>query len=230
MVGIGRHGRIVGVGGALLLAVVVLTGCLDPTTGRPPARSASVPAYRSSTSSVTAADLGASWRSGCPVAPAALRRVRVDYWGYDGARHRGDLIVRSDVAPTVAAAFGKLYAGRFQIRRIHPITQYGASDDASMAANNTSAFNCRKVTGGSGWSEHAYGTAIDLNPVQNPYVLSDGTVLPASGKPWTDRSLRVAGMVTPNSVSRTAFAAVGWYWGGDWVHTKDYQHLSLRDR
>lgn len=156
--------------------------------------------------------------------------MRVDYWGYDGARHRGDLIVRSDVASTVAGVFGKLYAGRFQIRRIHPVTQYGSSDESSMEANNTSAFNCRAVTGGGGWSEHAYGTAIDINPVQNPYVTASGTVLPRSGRPWTDRTLREPGMITPNSVSRTAFAAVGWYWGGDWTNPKDFQHLSLRDR
>lgn len=214
---------------AAALAVVALAGC-DPTTGRPPAVGGPAPPYRSYVTTVTTADLGTSWRPGCPVGAAGLRRVRVDYWGYDGAAHRGDLIVRSDVAAVVAGLFGQLYEGRFQIRRIHPVTRYGSDDDASMEANNTSSFNCRPVTGGTGWSEHAYGTAIDINPVQNPYVTAGGTVLPPSGRPWADRDLRDPGMVHRDGVVRRAFASAGWYWGGDWTNPKDYQHLSLRDR
>ncbi len=215
---------------AAVTAASVAASCLDPTTGTPPPRDAAVAAYRSTISSVTAEDLGSSWRPGCPVSPADLRRVRVDYWGYDGGRHRGDLIVHEDVAGDLASVFGELYAARFQIRRIHPITHYGSDDDASMEANNTSAFNCRRVTGGSGWSEHAYGTAIDINPIQNPYVTSSGTVLPEAGRPWADRSLRVPGMIHRNGVVRSSFAAIGWEWGGDWTNPKDYQHLSRTGR
>ena len=216
----------------LLLALVslALAGCLDPTTGTPPARGASVPAYRGTISTVTAADLGSSWRSGCPVGPAQLRRVRVDYWGYDGKVHRGDLIIRSTEAQHVADAFGELYAARFQVARIHPVQRYGSDDDESMAANNTSAFNCRAVTGGTRWSEHSYGTAIDINPIQNPYVTSSGTVLPPAGKPYADRSVKVPGMIHRKGIVRAAFAAIGWEWGGDWTDPKDYQHLSLNDR
>lgn len=215
----------------LLLVVVVgaLVAC-DPTTGTPPDRGAPAPAYRSSVATVTAADLGASWRPGCPVGPADLRRVRVDYWGYDGERHRGDLIVHRNVAADVAGAFRELYDARFQVRRIHPVTRYGADDDASMEANNTSAFNCRAVTGGSRWSEHAYGWAIDINPIQNPYVTSSGTVLPEGGRIWADRSLRVPGMVHANGVVVRAFGDIGWSWGGTWRSPKDYQHLSLTGR
>ena len=162
--------------------------------------------------------------------PSDLRRVRVDYWGYDGEVHRGDLIIRSTEAERVAGAFGQLYASRFQVQRIHPVQRYGSDDDASMAANNTSAFNCRAVTGGSGWSEHASGTAIDINPVQNPYVTRSGTVLPPAGRPYVDRSLKVTGTINRNGVVRAAFAAIGWEWGGDWSTTKDYQHLSLSGR
>lgn len=217
-----------------LVALVVplaLAGCLDPTSGQPPARGAAgVPAYRSSVDTVSAADLGSSWRSGCPVGPGQLRRVRVDYWGYDGAAHRGDLIVAASVASKVADAFGDLYAARFQVRRIHPVQRYGSNDDASMAANNTSAFNCRPITGGTGWSEHAYGTAIDLNPIQNPYVTRSGTVLPPEGRPWADRGARVPGMIHEGGPVHTAFASIGWEWGGSWTNPKDYQHLSLSGR
>ena len=211
--------------------VIGLAGCLDPGTGKPPARGAAgVPAYRSSIDTVTAADLGSSWRSGCPVAPSDLRRVRVTYWGFDGQVHTGDLIIRSTEAGHVASAMKALYDARFQIQRIHPVQRYGSSDDESMAANNTSAFNCRRVTGGSSWSQHSYGTAIDINPVQNPYVTRSGTVLPPAGKPYADRSVKVTGTINRNGVVRSAFAAIGWEWGGDWTNPKDYQHLSLNDR
>lgn len=220
-----------------VLAIVVLAatqlgaGCFDPTTGRPPAKGASgVPAYRSSITTVTAADLGSSWRSGCPVGPSQLRRVRVDYWGYDGKAHRGDLIVASSVASDVAEVFRRLHEERFQVRRIHPVQVFGSDDDRSMAENNTSAFNCRRVAGSASWSEHAYGTAIDINPVQNPYVTRSGAIEPPNGEPWADRSLRVPGMVHRNGVVRASFLAIGWSWGGDWTSAKDYQHFSLSGR
>lgn len=214
-----------------LLLGLALTGCLDPGTGKPPAVGADgVPAFRSSVTTVTAADLGSSWRAGCPVGPSQLRRVRVSYWGYDGTVHTGDLIIRDTEAEHVASAFRALYDARFQINRIHPVQRYGSDDDASMAANNTSAFNCRAVTGGSRWSEHSYGTAIDINPVQNPYVTSSGTVLPPAGEPYADRDVKVTGTINRNGVVRRAFAAIGWEWGGDWTNPKDYQHLSLDDR
>jgi hypothetical protein len=215
----------------VLVGALLLAGCLDPGTGTPPAAGASgVPAYRSSISTVTAADLGSSWRDGCPVGPSQLRRVRVAYWGYDGEVHTGDLIIRATEAPRVADAFGRLYDARYQVNRIHPVQRYGSDDDRSMAANNTSAFNCRAVTGGSGWSEHAYGTAIDINPIQNPYVTRSGAVLPPAGRPYADRSIKVTGTVNRNGVVRAVFAEIGWEWGGDWTTPKDYQHFSLSGR
>ncbi len=210
---------------------LVLGGCLDPRTGTPPRPGASgVPAYRGTVSAVTASDLGSSWRPGCPVGPSQLRRVRVDYWGYDGRVHRGDLIIRSTEAQHVIQAFGELYAARFQIQRIHPVQRYGSDDDASMAANNTSAFNCRAVTGGTRWSEHAYGTAIDVNPIQNPYVAGSGTILPPAGRPYANRNVKVAGTITRNGIVRAAFARIGWEWGGEWSGSKDYQHLTRNNR
>ncbi len=217
--------------GVVALVPVLLGGCLDPSTGTPPPPGTSgVPTYQGTVSTVTAADLGSSWRPGCPVGPPRLRRVRVDYWGYDGEVHRGDLIIRSTEAQRVASVFGELYAARFQIQRIHPVQRYGSDDDASMAANNTSAFNCRAVTGGTGWSEHSSGTAIDINPVQNPYVTRSGTVLPAAGRPYADRSVKVAGTINRNGIVRAAFGRIGWEWGGDWTNPKDYQHLTRNDR
>ncbi len=217
---------------ALLVAVLSLAlgACLDPTTGTPPPVGQAVPPYASTISAVTADQLASSWRSGCPIGPGDLRRVRVSYWGYDGKAHSGDLIIHRLEAADVAWAFGRLYAERFPIRQIQPVSVFGSNDDRSMEANNTSAFNCRTVTGGTGWSEHAYGRAIDINPVQNPYVSGTGTVLPPSGRSWAERTLRVPGMIHAGGPVPRAFGAIGWGWGGTWVNSKDYQHVSSTGR
>jgi hypothetical protein len=112
---------------------------------------------------------------------------------------------------------------------MHQVELYGGSDDASMAANNTSAFNCRAVTGGSSFSAHSYGTAIDLNPAQNPYV-SGSLVEPAAAANYLDRWPYRKGMIMDGGVVDRAFAAEGWSWGGRWTNPRDYQHFSLTNR
>jgi hypothetical protein len=176
---------------------------------------------------VTRAELGASWHPGCPVAPAQLRRVTVPYWGFDGRAHRGTLVVNASVAATVGTVFERLYRARFPIRRIRPVSAYGGSDDRSMAADNTSAFNCRYAvaTGPRRWSVHAYGAAVDVNPVENPY-LEAGRVLPPAGRRYADRSNARPGMAVAGGALVDAFAAVGWQWGGRWSASPDWQHFS----
>src|SRR5690625_7657828 len=98
-----------------------------------------------------------SWRPGCPVAPAQLRTVVATHWDNAGRVRTGRLIVAAEVAEDVAAILEDLYRERFPIQRMVPVAAYGADDDASMAANNTSAFNCRAVTGGSSFSERRVG-------------------------------------------------------------------------
>jgi hypothetical protein len=179
---------------------------------------------------VTAADLPHSWRPGCPVPPAELRRIRLAYWGFDGRRHLGVLVVRDRATRDVTAVFRVLYRARFPIRRIEPVDRYRGSDDASMAADNTSGFNCRAAvaSGPKRWSEHAYGEAIDVNPVENPY-LQGGRVLPAKGAAFVDRTPR-RGMAVPGGTLVEAFASVGWSWGGTWTGSRDYQHFSRSGR
>jgi hypothetical protein len=109
---------------------------------------------------------------------------------------------------------------------MRPIAVYGADDDVSMAHDNTSAFNCRRVAGTSVWSVHAYGRAVDVNPVENPYVSASGAVSPPAGRPYADRTDWRPGMVLPRHVPVRAFAYSGWGWGGSWRHSKDYQHFS----
>jgi hypothetical protein len=170
---------------------------------------------------------GVSWRPGCPVGFADLRLLRVSHRGFDGRVHRGRLVVHRDEAKPMLHAMRSLYRQRFPIRRMRLVDAYRADDHRSMAADNTSAFNCRFVAGQPGvWSEHAYGRAIDLNPIENPYVTAFGYVSPPAGAPFARRSKHRQGMVHRNGPAVHAFAAAGWEWGGNWPGTKDYQHFS----
>jgi hypothetical protein len=173
--------------------------------------------------------IGSSWHSGCPVPLRTLRLLKLSYWGFDGSVHEGRMIVNQDQAVRVRTVFRKIFYAHFQIRRMQLIDVYGADDDRSLAANNTSAFNCRFVAGTSRWSMHAFGRAIDINPVQNPYV-SGSHVSPPAGRQYLDRSLRVRGMIHGGDVVVRAFASVGWEWGGYWISPKDYQHFSSNGR
>jgi hypothetical protein len=188
---------------------------------------AAAPPFHATATSVTATELGASWHPGCPVGPAELRLVRLSYWGFDGRAHTGGIVVNRAVVPAVERAFHTLYDARFPIRRMRPIALYGGSDDRSMAADNTSGFNCRPVVapGPKRWSVHAYGEAIDVNTVENPYV-EGGRVLPPAGHAYADRGTVRPGMAEPGGTLVRAFAAVGWQWGGRWSGSPDYQHFS----
>jgi hypothetical protein len=171
-----------------------------------------------------------SWRRGCPVGPVELRLLRADYWGVDKRVHRGELIVHRDHARRVLVVLEKLFKAGYPIERLELVDAYRADDDRSMAANNTSGFNCRRVSGSSSWSEHAYGRAIDLNPLRNPYVTRGGRVSPPAGRPYANRARRAAGMIHANDLVVRAFAAAGWRWGGYWSGSRDYQHFSSTGR
>lgn len=165
------------------------------------------------------------WRPGCPVGPSALRHVSLSFVGFDGRARRGALVVHNDAARDVVTAFRALYRARVPIRRMRPIQAYGGDDFASIEADNTSAFNCRAATGSSRWSEHAYGRAIDINPIENPYV-SGGSTSHRASVPYLDRSPARPGMAVEGRALVRAFDAVGWGWGGRWSSIKDYQHFS----
>ncbi len=169
-----------------------------------------------------------SWRDGCPVPLADLRYVTLTYRGFDGADHQGEMVVAASVADDVVAIFRRLYEIGYPIASMRLVDDFGGDDDASMSANNTSAFNCRPVTGGGGFSEHSYGTAIDVDPVQNPY-LSGSTVLPAEGLQYVDRP-DAPGVIHPGDQVVQAFADHGFSWGGYWTRPIDYQHFSASGR
>jgi hypothetical protein len=185
------------------------------------------PHFTHSVAPVTRAQLGASYRPGCPVGPAQLRLVRLRYWGFDRRAHNGSLVVNRTAVPAVVTVFARLYGERFPIRRMEPVAAFHGSDPASMAADNTSAFNCRYAVapGPHRWSVHAFGDAIDVNTVENPYV-EGATVQPRAGRAYLDRSRIRPGMAVPGGALVDAFAAVGWQWGGRWTGSPDYQHFS----
>jgi hypothetical protein len=196
------------------------------TAARPPAPRAADP-FTATISPVAAAQLPFTYRAGCPVAPAQLRLLRVGYWGFDDRPHVGVIVVGAAVAVSVVSVFRTLYDERFPIREMRLEDDFGGSDPKSMAADNTSGFNCRDAvaSGPPKWSAHAYGTAIDVNPVENPYV-EGGAVQPAAGARFADRTFVRAGMSEPDGMLNRAFAAIGWQWGGRWTATPDYQHFS----
>jgi hypothetical protein len=172
---------------------------------------------------------GVSWRRGCPVPLRDLRVLTLSHWGFDRNVRTGRLIVHEDVSRPVLGAFRELYAERFPIRRIVPVDSYDASDFRSIKADNTSAFNCRYVDGTRRWSEHAYGRAVDVNPIENPYV-SGGRTSHRASVPYLDRSRRRPGMAHEGGGLVRAFDAIGWGWGGRWTSVKDYQHFSASGR
>jgi hypothetical protein len=180
--------------------------------------------------SLRATMTGASWHRGCPVGLDELRLVRARHWGFDGRVHTGRLVVHRDVARPVLDVLRRLYAARFPIRRMVPVDAYGASDFRSIEADNTSAFNCRYVDGTTRWSEHSYGRAIDLNPIENPYVTSAGTTSHPASRRYLRRTPYRSGMAVEGGVAVRAFEAAGWGWGGRWSGDRDYQHFSASGR
>ncbi|HWN66232.1 MAG TPA: M15 family metallopeptidase [Haliangium sp.] len=173
---------------------------------------------------------GASWHAhpSCPPA-SALALLRMSHWGFDGQVHRGELVCAADVADEVSEAFARIFAARFPIARMVRIDVFGGDDDASMAANNTSGFNFRVIAGTDRLSQHSFGTAIDINPVQNPW-LRNGVILPPAGRDYLDRASVRPGMIVRPGPVTDAFDAIGWDWGGDWNDYKDYHHFSRHGR
>jgi hypothetical protein len=169
---------------------------------------------------------GVSWHRGCPVPLAGLRLLKVTHWGFDGRVHRGRLVVNADSAKAMLTVMRRLFHFRFPIRRMRLVDAYGANDRRSMNADNTSAFNCREISGRPGvWSQHAYGRAIDLNPFENPYV-SGSYVSPSRAKRFATRRPVRKGMIAPRGNVVRIFGRAGWEWGGNWYGYQDYQHFS----
>ncbi|MET9344745.1 MULTISPECIES: M15 family metallopeptidase [unclassified Nonomuraea] len=196
---------------------------VDPTPAPSPT---GPPAFQAKVSKLDPDRLPHSWRPGCPVHYRDLRLITMTYWGFDDQAHTGELVVRETVTDDIVTVFKKLYAMRYPINRMEPVDVYKGSDYASIDADNTSAFNCRRATGSSSWSNHAYGQAVDVNPRENPYVTASGSTAHDNAREFTERPMKGKGVINPGDRVVRTFAAVGWEWGGYWSGTKDYQHFS----
>jgi hypothetical protein len=164
-----------------------------------------------------------------------LVMLTVPYWNFKKEAKIGHLIINRSQAETVKDIFVRLYTDKsYQFQQIKLVDEFGGDDRTSMNANNTSAYNCRLVSGSDRLSSHAKGLAIDINPLINPYVWRKGTS-PLGGKKWDTLKERQAakdepGMILADSPIVKLFKAKGWGWGGDWTNSKDYQHFSADGR
>jgi hypothetical protein len=175
---------------------------------------------------------GHFWHKGCPVALSDLRLLKVTYRGFDKHNHTGQMVVNKAAVAPLSKVFHELYRIHFPIHYMTIADTYGKNGKRSTAADPTGSFECRDAvpspcSGGNStgsWSNHAYGLAVDVNPVENPYV-GCGESRDPLAQSYRDRSRHRRGMITPRVVA--AFRSVGWGWGGAWSgNTKDYMHFS----
>jgi len=218
-----------------VLAVLVLVAGLAVSSGSVEARGADE-AYRSTVrllpSSLRAELTGRFWRPECPVPLSQLRLLTVRHWDFGGKARTGQLVVAREYASPLRGVFRRLFELRFPIRNLRLSASYAPAGERPEDVSGS--FHCRRAvpspcgSGSGNWSNHAYGRAIDLNPVENPYV-GCGTVRDGKRSPYIERTPLRRGMVTPAVVR--AFAAIGWGWGGAWTgNTRDYMHFSANGR
>ncbi|MCB9091538.1 MAG: M15 family metallopeptidase [Halobacteriovoraceae bacterium] len=172
--------------------------------------------------------ISVTWKKGCPVSLEDLVLVKFSYWDFDSKFQTGTVVVHKKVANGLVEIFKILFETHFLFEKVNLIYLYGGDDEKSMEDNNTSAFNCRMVTGEiHKFSLHAYGLAIDINPKTNPYI-KNGKVLPENANQYRDRSLIEKGMIKQNDRIVQEFKKRGWEWGGDWKNPIDYQHFQFQ--
>jgi hypothetical protein len=174
-----------------------------------------------------------TWNESCPIPTAELRYVTVSFWGFDGNHHTGELVVAAAEADDIIEVFGQMHTIRFPIEGMRIVTPLDVVARRTGDANNTASYVCRQVTGGTRFSEHAFGLAIDINPFQNPYQRQD-EVIPALASSYLDRGNVRPGMIVAGDAAGdaviAAFAEAGWAWGGNWSSLKDYQHFAFHNR
>lgn len=167
---------------------------------------------------------GVSYPAGATISLQELRYLRLSYIDFEGNMQVGELVCNKLIANDLLAIFRELYSARYPIRSIRLIDDFGGSDDASMAADNTSCFNYRPVSGGKSLSKHALGLAVDINPLENPYVRNE-TVLPSNATAFVNREESFPHKIDKTDLCYQLFIDRGFAWGGNWRSLKDYQHF-----
>lgn len=171
---------------------------------------------------------GKSYKEDCTVPREDLRYVHVRHMGFDGEVKDGELVVNKAIADDVLAIFEKLYKADYPIEKVRLVDEYDADDEASMSDNNSSAFNFRFISHTTRISKHGLGMAVDINTRYNPYVKTvDGklSIEPANGADYVDRSKDFPHKIDHEDLCYKLFKEHGFTWGGDWTHSKDYQHF-----
>ena len=180
-------------------------------------------------SAVFARMSGRSYKDGCPVAVEDLRYLRVLHKDLSGRTLVGEMVANRSIADDLLEIFRALYDAGYPIERMRLIDDYDGDDETSMLANNTSCFNFRRKARMSAVSKHAYGEAVDINPLYNPYyrVTPAGAriVEPASGAPYVDRDADFPYKIVRGDLCHRLFLEHGFHWGGSWTRSKDYQHF-----
>ncbi len=201
---------------------------VDPERTRFAGRIQSIPP------AVAAEIRGTTWNPGCPVPLENLRLLHFNYWAFDGEIKRGPMVVNASVAEDVLWVFEQLFGAGFPLKHVDlasPFNEHRWETHPDSRHSVTASFDCRVVITPAGpgdtFSQHSYGIAIDVNPLQNPFVRSDGWVRNRFAEPYVDRSAELPGMIHAGDVVVRAFAAIGWTWGGTWSGDKDYMHFSL---
>lgn len=171
---------------------------------------------------------GKSYKEDCTVPREDLRYVYVRHMGFDGEAKDGELVVNKAIADDVLAIFEELYKADYPIEKVRLVDEYDADDEASMSDNNSSAFNFRFISHTTRISKHGLGMAVDINTRYNPYVKTvDGklSIEPANGADYVDRSKDFPHKIDHEDLCYKLFKEHGFTWGGDWTHSKDYQHF-----
>ena len=171
---------------------------------------------------------GKSYKEDCTVPREDLRYVHVRHMGFDGEAKDGELVVNKAIADDVLAIFEELYKADYPIEKVCLVDEYDADDEASMSDNNSSAFNFRFISHTTRISKHGLGMAVDINTRYNPYVKTVGgklSIEPANGADYVDRSKDFPHKIDHEDLCYKLFKEHGFTWGGDWIHSKDYQHF-----
>lgn len=174
---------------------------------------------------------GTTWKPGCPVPLDDLRLLAVSYWGFDARPHIGPLVVNASASEDLVWVFRQLFDAHFAIHDLKLTREFRPKqEEHDTPGDPTAAFNCRPVVTPFGpstttYSQHSYGLAIDINPIENPFVV-DGYVRNKYARPYVDRSRQAVGMIHDGDVVVRSFAAIGWGWGGEWHSGQDYMHFS----
>lgn len=162
------------------------------------------------------------------IAYEELRYVHVLHYDFMNMVQEGELICNQAIAEDLVEIFAELYLAEYPIEKVKLIDAYSGDDEASMENNNTSCFNYRVVSGTTKLSSHAYGLAIDINPLYNPYIRVSGdnmNIQPTNAGAYADRDAVFAHKIDHNDLCYQLFTEHGFTWGGDWTNTKDYQHF-----